>query len=410
MQRLSIILAVAFALAAQAVAAQVAVPRLPPVDGVVGGLAETVRETADPLLETAEDLARERLRSIDRLVRRNRDAIERDREGAPARRGVLLLLDPSAATLDALSTGGFAIGAREDIEGVDLSLVSIRVPRTMSLAEAQALVQRLAPGAEISPDHLYFTASYESAPAPAAPPAPAPAPAPATIATHIGVIDGAPAKRLGIGNIRGFASGAPRASDHGSAVAGLLVGEGARRISVADVYGSDKAGGNALAIARALGWLVEEGAQVVSISLVGPNNAVLGRAIAAARRKGVTLVAAVGNDGPAAPPAFPASYHGVIAVTGVDRRDRALIEAGRALHLDYAAPGEVDAWDARGKRRRMRGTSFATPLVAVRAAAAIAAGRKVRPALDREARDLGKKGPDDAYGRGLLCGSCGGRK
>ena len=315
-----------------------------------------------------------------------------------------------AVAVTALATGGFAIGAREDIAGIELSLVSIRVPRTMSLAEAQALVQRLAPGAEISPDHLYFTAGYESAPVPAAPPAPAPAPAPATIATHIGVIDGAPAKRLGIGNIRGFASGAPRASDHGSAVAGLLVGEGARRISVADVYGSDKAGGNALAIARALGWLVEEGAQVVSISLVGPNNAVLGRAIAAARRKGVTLVAAVGNDGPAAPPAYPASYSGVVAVTAVDGKRRALIEAGRALNLDYAAPGaDIYGRNAKGSRIKLRGTSFATPLVAARVARAMGQGDDWRSALDREAIDLGRKGPDDVFGRGLVCATCTGR-
>ncbi len=402
MHRLSIIIAMLFALAAQGVTAQVAVPRLPPVGGVLDGLRVTVSDTADPLLEKADELARDRLRTIDRLVRRNRDQIERDTEGAPARRGVLLLVDPSAATLQALAPRGFSVGASEEIEGLDLALVSIRLPSAMTLSDAQELVLRIAPDADISPDHLYFTAGYEATPAPQA----RPAPRPATIVTHIGVIDGAPTERLGIANVRGFASGAPRASDHGSAVAGLLVGEGARLISVADVYGSDKAGGNALAIARALGWLVSEGARVVSISLVGPKNAVLARAISTARRKGVVIVAAVGNDGPAAPPAYPASYAGVIAVTGVDRRDRALIEAGRALHLDYAAPGEVRSYDARGKHRRVRGTSFAAPLVAVRAAAAIAAGRSVVPALDREAKDLGRKGHDNAFGRGLLCATC----
>src|SRR3546814_6545927 len=81
------------------------------------------------------------------------------------------------------------------------------------------------------------------------------------------------------------------------------------------------------------------------------------------------IVAAVGNDGPAAPPAYPASYKGVFAVTGVDSRNRALPEAGRALHIDFAAPGNavlaatgIDATD------RLRGTSFAAPLVAGRLA------------------------------------------
>ena len=122
------------------------------------------------------------------------------------------------------------------------------------------------------------------------------------------------------------------------------------------------------------------------------------------------MVAAVGNDGPAAPPAYPASYDGVVAVTAVDGKRRALIEAGRALHLDYAAPGaDIRGLNAKGKRVTLRGTSFAAPLVAARLANAIGWGRNWRNALDSEAEDLGKKGADPVYGRGLLCGSCKGR-
>ncbi len=80
----------------------------------------------------------------------------------------------------------------------------------------------------------------------------------------------------------------------------------------ADVYGSDKTGGNASAIARALGWLGGRGVSVVTISLVGPPNALLKNAIAAAQRRGVIIVAAVGNDGPAAqksPAAIVSAYN-----------------------------------------------------------------------------------------------------
>ncbi|MBL0966687.1 MAG: hydantoinase B/oxoprolinase family protein [Blastomonas sp.] len=183
--------------------------------------------------------------------------------------------------------------------------------------------------------------------------------------------------------------------------------EGARRLWVADVYGSDPAGGNALAIVRALGWLASSGCKVVTISLVGPRNIVLERAIAQAQRRGIVIVAAVGNDGPAAPPAYPASYAKVVAVTGVDRKGRALIEAGRALHIDYAAPGaDVHALNAKGKPVRLRGTSFATPLVAARLAGALASGGDWQGRLDREARDLGPRGPDKLFGRGLLCEGC----
>jgi hypothetical protein len=100
----------------------------------------------------------------------------------------------------------------------------------------------------------------------------------------------------------------------------------------------------------------------------------------------------------------------VVAVTAVDGQRRALLEAGRALHLDYAAPGaDIFGFDAKGKRIRLRGTSFAAPLVAARAARALASQRDWRGALDAEALDLGKKGRDEIYGNGLLCGSCRGR-
>ncbi len=221
---------------------------------------------------------------------------------------------------------------------------------------------------------------------------------------------------------RGFAKGAPSASRHGTAVASLLIGTGAirgaapgQRLLAADVYGTDAAGGNASAIARALGWLVQSGVAVTTISLVGPDNKLLAAAVARAQQRGMLIVAAVGNDGPAAPPAYPASYRGVLAVTGVDAKGRALPEAGRALHVDFAAPGDnVLAATGAVSTDRLRGTSFAAPLVA---------GRLVRlypaPAIDRigaaiaalvmEARDLGKPGRDKVYGHGLICGTCGGR-
>ena len=115
----------------------------------------------------------------------------------------------------------------------------------------------------------------------------------------------------------------------------------------------------------------------------------------------------MGNDGPAAPPAYPASYAGVVAVTGVDGRNRVLIEAGRALHLDYAAPGaNILARNKSGKWSEVRGTSYAVPLVAARAAAALDEGGNWRARLDREAEDLGPRGPDERFGRGLLCRDC----
>jgi hypothetical protein len=383
-------------------AAQVALPAigLPRLDRIAPPLPETVREAGD----LAVRLARDRLRALERLTERERAIIERDARGDPARRGEVLVLDLTAEALATAQRAGFAPLGTERIGELELTVTRLRIPPGTTLAEAETVLSRVLPGSVLASDALHFQAG-RAASAAARPSAGALT----ATAAPVGVIDGAPGPAVPVAELRGFASGAPVASNHGSAVVSLLASAGARTVRVADVFGRDNAGGNALAIARALGWLVGSGSRVVTISLVGPSNPVLARAIAAAQRRGVVIVAPVGNDGPAAPPAFPASYPGVVAVTAVDGKRRALIEAGRASHLDYAAPGaDIHGLDARGKRIRLRGTSFAAPLVAARVAHAVRT-RDWRAALDAEALDLGPKGPDEVYGRGLLCATCRGR-
>jgi subtilisin family serine protease len=141
---------------------------------------------------------------------------------------------------------------------------------------------------------------------------------------------------------------------------------------------------------------------VINISLVGPDNPVLARAVQAMLARGHVLVAAVGNDGPAAPPLFPAAYPGVIGVSGVDAHDRILPESGSGDQVAFCALGVV------GKGfRAMRGTSFAAPIVARSAARLLDAphadaAAQVRQRLAAEARDLGPPGRDPRYGAGLL--------
>lgn len=406
------LLGVGILLSASPGAAQLGLPGVSTVPVTVPGkvldtLPDEVGGLVGAVERTAAQLARQRLTIIDRLVRRNKDVIELDAAGEPARRGELLLVDANTNQLARVEALGFSLLGTEELGGLGFAVTRIGLPRGMSLAEAEGAIALQLPDVEVSADNLHFPANSAAA-------LPAFAMAVSTqlsISTPVGMIDGAPGASIPVATAKGFAKGAPFPSNHGSAVASLLARTGVRNLHVADVYGSDPAGGNALAIARALGWLVEKGSKVVTISLVGPKNVVLSRAIASAQAKGTIIVAAVGNDGPAAPPAYPASYSGVVAVTGVDGRLRPLIEAGRALHLDYSAPGaDLYASNAKGKLIKVRGTSFAAPLVAARAALAVEKGNNWRAQLDREARDLGPRGHDNQYGRGLLCAGCGRRK
>ena len=72
-------------------------------------------------------------------------------------------------------------------------------------------------------------------------------------------------------------------------------------------------------------------------------------------------------------------------------------EAGRATHLDFAAPGADLAAALPGKGyTEVRGTSFAAPFVAARIAATGSAARLVSEAEPGKGK----------VGRGIVCGSC----
>ena len=76
------------------------------------------------------------------------------------------------------------------------------------------------------------------------------------------------------------------------------------------------------------------------------------------------MIAAAGNDGPRAEPAYPAAYDSVIAVTAVDRSGTIYRRAIRGAHVDLAAQG-VEVWTAASVKgaRWKTGTSFAAPYV-----------------------------------------------
>jgi minor extracellular protease Epr len=396
------------------------VPSLPgPVGDVVRDLGASLPQ--NPLVQqidrAARGLARERLQRLEEIAQLHPDAIELDRDGNPVRAREIVVEDPDEALLARADAAGFTLLERETIEGLEIGYARFRAPAGASVRAALKRMRAIADDRGVSADPLHFASGSVG-------PGATGSAAPLSVASSplsIGIIDGGVDSRAIAGPLvqQAFAAGGPSPNAHATAIASLIQGtptiRGAApqaRLLIADVYGRDPAGGSATAIARAIGWMVRQRVPVVAVSLVGPANPLLARVVAAARARGTVIVAAVGNDGPAAPPAYPASYPEALAVTGVDGRNRALIEAGRARHLDYAAPGaDMLAAGLAGRPVAVRGTSFAVPFAAARLArfyaapdsAALAGGLR---ALDREAKDLGKRGADQAYGRGLVCGDC----
>jgi hypothetical protein len=346
------------------------------------------------------DLRRLRLEN---LVRQNRAVLETDNKNQPVRRGVLLAVNPDPLSLQLAARAGFRILTDNPDPQLGIRTVQLAVPRSMNVRAAHKLLQKVAPQMQVDFDHVFEPAGGALLPV-----AGALASTGVRGGRAVGMIDGGVASHPSLGGAaieqNGFA-GPPKPTGHGTAVASLLVGNqgpfrGAAtgaQLYVADVYGGSQAAGSASVIVRALGWLASKHPQVINISLVGPPNKLMERAIQAVQARGIEVVAAVGNDGPAAPAQYPASYAGVISVTAVDARGHALPEAGKPAHLDFAAPGADMAAALPGQGYgRVRGTSFASPLAAARLLFAGSPQRLVAEARPGSGR----------VGRGVVCGAC----
>jgi hypothetical protein len=366
---------------AGAAQAQLRLPALslpqPLGQGALDPLVSPVVRPAERLIERSVpgDLRALRLGAVQSLLQRHRSVLEADPRGEPIVRREILANSPSAAALRAAAGIGFEVVREERFEELGESLVVLRVPTNLGTQEALARLRDLDPGGSYDFNHVY-TGSGALSSAATAPTGGGGGGAQSRGA--VGLVDSGvdlshPVFEDAVVDTFGC-EGKRHPAPHGTAVAALMVGRAERfsgaapgtRLYAADIYCDSPSGGSADKIARALGWMARSKVGVVNISLVGPPNATLERVVAAMVARGHLLVAAVGNDGPAAPPLYPASYPGVVGVTGVDRQGRPLPEAGRGPQVMFAAPGSqmVSAAPGQPPYRQVRGTSFAAPIVA----------------------------------------------
>lgn len=336
--------------------------------------------------------------------------------GDDARRGIRVL--------------GFVVLDEQQLDSLGLTITRLRVPRRMTAPSARTLLASRYPGVLVDVNALYRPQGQLSLPPPDYPSQ--------LIGwgrasddcgqdVRIGVLDTAvdmATPGLSGAHIvqRSFLpAGAVAAStDHGTAIASILVGQrsggGAgllpgASLEVAGVFGADSTGvpmADVVALLGGLDWLVGSGARVINMSFAGDANAVVSVALRRVTGGRAIVVAAVGNEGPSAPPAFPASEPGVIGVTAVDNHRQPYADANRGDAVDFAAPG-VRIWTpgptATGSYHT--GTSFAAPYVTAAFAARLGDGAKadadrIADGLATTAVDLGQPGKDPVFGRGLI--------
>ena len=386
-------------------------PGLPPgrietLPGRVVGRVDALERQVDAVVEAAPS-------HLTRLIRQSRGALEADPQGWPVVRGEILATDPDPAALERARADGFSVLRETRLEGLDLTVVVLTPPRGMALRDGVERLAGIDPQGSYTFNHIHGPAGSAIVVAGrVAVPTSGSSPGRRVGMIDTGVEGGHPSLSSVTLIQQGFA-GPVRPAAHGTAVASLLAGRGpgfagavpGADLFAADVYGGSVTGGSAETLARALAWMAARDVRVINISLVGPRNPLVEVVVGRLVGRDHLLVAAVGNDGPAAPPLFPAAYPGVIGVTAVSGRDRVLPEAGRGAQVDFAAPGaDMAAATLGGGYATVRGASFAAPLVAGLLAARLEDGRAERAvaALAREARDLGAAGTDPVYGRGLV--------
>jgi len=183
-------------------------------------------------------------------------------------------------------------------------------------------------------------------------------------------------------------------------------------------------------IAEGIIWATENGAHVINLGLGGSEPSMaLEEAIAYSYNRGVTLIAAAGNDGIGGV-SYPAAYDDYVIAVGATRYDETLsYYSNFGLSLDLVAPGGDLNVDQNGDSYQdgilqqvykvdgfgtiswgysfMEGTSMAAAHVSGVAALLIANGNatspaEVRQALESTAEDKGTAGWDIRYGWGIV--------
>ena len=327
-------------------------------------------------------------------------------------------------------TMGFRVVESRTLRNLDMRVFRVRLPEGPAVPAAVTRLRARFPQAIVDANHRYATAAGGPMPSSFARAAIGWTGLPADCGrgARIGMIDAGvdtrhPALAGAHVTYRAFnrPGRRPGPAQHGTAVGALLVGRpvagrgwgglvpGAS-LSAANIFEVTEAGravATASGLLAAADWIASRRVSVLNLSIAGPDNQVVRHAVVTLAKLGLVMVAAAGNNGSKAPPAYPAAYPEVIAVTAVAADHNVYGRANQGDYVEFAAPG-VRLWTAvpdGGKYQS--GTSFASPFVAAHVSVDVAHGGRfdvdtIRDRLRRATQDLGRPGRDTVYGWGLV--------
>lgn len=208
---------------------------------------------------------------------------------------------------------------------------------------------------------------------------------------------------------------------HGTAIAGLIAGTNsasggtgvqglAPKAKILPVRVTFDAGSEPGTIAQGIVWAADNGARVINISLgLADPDPALRAAVEYALSRDSVVVASAGNTGHQAnEPMYPASFPGVISVTGTDENNNSWKFSQHGKRSGIAAPStDIYSSNNKGQYVRAEGTSYGTAYVS--AAAALVRGRYPHLTAAQVVRQLvdtatpkGDRPHDERYGYGLL--------
>lgn len=196
---------------------------------------------------------------------------------------------------------------------------------------------------------------------------------------------------------------------HGTHVSGTIVDcTPGLNVKILPVRVLDKNGSGYMSVvASGIRYAADNGAKVINLSLGGWHSSLIDEMVSYAVKKGVTVVAAAGNEGVSASMFCPSHISSAIVVGAVDSQNSRAYFSNTGSPLDVVAPGvDIVSCIPGGGYASYSGTSMAAPHVSAIAAMFKLVYPSRTPAqieemIRKNTQDLGSSGWDSSYGCGI---------